>query len=254
MKQRVGQLVGGGDRGHALARHLPLALACRILRRHAELVGLKSNFTILDTDDQLRLLRQIIQAENIDEKRWPPRLLAGLIDRWKNRALAPERVPSAEGERLRPPRRRALRRVPGAAADAERLRLRRPAAARRHHPAGQPGRAGEVPALVPLHPRRRVPGHQRRPVPVAAAARRRRTQHLLRRRRRPVDLRLARRRGRQHPALREGLPRRQGDPARAELPLDPAHPRRRLRRDRRQREPARQDPVDRRPPRARRSG
>ena len=50
-------------------------------------MGLKSNFTILDTDDQLRLLKQLIQAENIDDKRWPARLLAGLIDRWKNRAL-----------------------------------------------------------------------------------------------------------------------------------------------------------------------
>ncbi len=72
------------------------SLSVKILRRHAELVGLKSSFTILDTDDQLRLLKQLIAAANIDEKRWPARLLAGIIDGWKNRALTPDRVPSSE--------------------------------------------------------------------------------------------------------------------------------------------------------------
>jgi DNA helicase II / ATP-dependent DNA helicase PcrA len=95
MKSRVGQLVGGVIEGMPWLGTFH-SLSVRILRRHAELVGLKSTFTILDTDDQIRLLRQIVQAANIDEKRWPPRLLAGLIDGWKNRALPPERVPSAE--------------------------------------------------------------------------------------------------------------------------------------------------------------
>ncbi len=72
------------------------SLSVKILRRHAELVGLKSNFTILDTDDQLRLLKQLISANNIDEKRWPARMMAGIIDSWKNRALTPDRVPSSE--------------------------------------------------------------------------------------------------------------------------------------------------------------
>lgn len=72
------------------------ALSVKILRRHAELVGLKPNFTILDTDDQIRLLKQLIAAANIDEKRWPARLLASLIDGWKNRAWTPEKVPSSE--------------------------------------------------------------------------------------------------------------------------------------------------------------
>src|SRR3989338_5952120 len=72
------------------------SISVKILRRHAEFVGLKSNFTILDTDDQLRLLKQLVQAANIDEKRWPPRLLAGIIDTWKNRALTPDRVPASE--------------------------------------------------------------------------------------------------------------------------------------------------------------
>lgn len=72
------------------------AIGVKLLRRHAELVGLKSNFTILDTDDQIRLLKQIILAENIDEKRWPARQLAHIIDGWKNRAWAPDAVPAAE--------------------------------------------------------------------------------------------------------------------------------------------------------------
>ncbi len=95
MKTRVGQLVGGVIEGMPWLGTFH-SLSVRVLRRHAELVGLKANFTILDTDDQLRLLRQIIQAESIDEKRWPPRLLASLIDGWKNRALSPDRVPSSE--------------------------------------------------------------------------------------------------------------------------------------------------------------
>jgi DNA helicase-2/ATP-dependent DNA helicase PcrA len=72
------------------------SISVKILRRHAELAGLKSNFTILDTDDQIRLMKQIIAAANIDEKRWPARQLAGLIDNWKNRALGPEQVPSSD--------------------------------------------------------------------------------------------------------------------------------------------------------------
>ncbi|MEY1556029.1 ATP-dependent helicase [Yoonia sp. R2331] len=72
------------------------AICVKQLRRHAEMVGLKSNFTILDSDDQLRLMKQLIIAAGIDEKRWPPRMLAGIIDGWKNRALTPENVPVAD--------------------------------------------------------------------------------------------------------------------------------------------------------------
>ena len=72
------------------------SISAQILRQHAELVGLKSSFTILDTDDQVRLCKQIVQAENLDPKRWTPRNLAGLIDGWKNRALTPDKVPSEE--------------------------------------------------------------------------------------------------------------------------------------------------------------
>ncbi|MEM6487776.1 MAG: UvrD-helicase domain-containing protein [Pseudomonadota bacterium] len=68
----------------------------KILRKHAELVGLKSTFTILDTDDQIRLIKQLLVAEQVDDKRWPPRLLASMLDRWKNRALTPDKVPADE--------------------------------------------------------------------------------------------------------------------------------------------------------------
>ena len=72
------------------------ALAARILRRHAEAVGLTSSFTILDSDDQLRLLKQVVAAANIDERRWPARALQGQIERWKDRGLTPEKVPAGE--------------------------------------------------------------------------------------------------------------------------------------------------------------
>ena len=73
------------------------SIGAKILRRHAELVGLKNDFTILDTDDQIRLMKQIIAAADIDEKRWPARLLASMIDGWKNRGLTPADVSAGEG-------------------------------------------------------------------------------------------------------------------------------------------------------------
>ena len=72
------------------------SVSAKLLRRHAELVGLKSNYTILDTDDQIRLMKQLIEAAGIDHKRWPARMLAGIIDGWKNKALTPDKVPVAD--------------------------------------------------------------------------------------------------------------------------------------------------------------
>ncbi|PZQ96847.1 MAG: DNA helicase II [Cereibacter sphaeroides] len=95
MKDRVGRMLGHAAEGMPWMGTFH-SISVRILRRHAELVGLKSNFTILDSDDQLRLLKQLVSAANIDEKRWPARMLAGLIDSWKNRALTPAKVPSSE--------------------------------------------------------------------------------------------------------------------------------------------------------------
>ena len=96
MKERVGKMVGQVVEGMPWLGTFH-SIGARILRRHAELVGLKSDFTILDTDDQIRLLKQLIAAENIDEKRWPGRMLANMIDGWKNRGLLPDMVPAGEG-------------------------------------------------------------------------------------------------------------------------------------------------------------
>ncbi|MDE3080095.1 MAG: UvrD-helicase domain-containing protein, partial [Paracoccaceae bacterium] len=95
MKDRVSRLLGAAIEGMPWMGTFH-SICVKMLRRHAELVGLKSSFTILDTDDQIRLLKQVISVANIDEKRWPARQLAGLIDHWKNRAWTPEKVPASE--------------------------------------------------------------------------------------------------------------------------------------------------------------
>ena len=95
MKHRVSDLIGGAVEGMPWLGTFH-AIGVKILRRHAELVDLKPSFTVLDTDDQIRLIKQLLAAENIDEKRWPARLLAAMIDGWKNRGLVPKRVPDGE--------------------------------------------------------------------------------------------------------------------------------------------------------------
>ena len=92
---RVERLIGRSAAGLWLGTFH--AIAARILRRHAELVGLNPDFTILDTDDQIRLLKQIIQAADIDEKRWPARTLSIIIQRWKDRGLTVDKVAGADG-------------------------------------------------------------------------------------------------------------------------------------------------------------
>jgi DNA helicase-2/ATP-dependent DNA helicase PcrA len=95
MKERIGALIGGVVEGMQWLGTFH-SIGARMLRRHAELVGRKSNFTIIDTDDQIRLMKQLLEAENIDEKRWPARTLAAMIDGWKNRGLRPDDVPDGE--------------------------------------------------------------------------------------------------------------------------------------------------------------
>src|SRR5215831_12957983 len=95
MKLRLGQMLGQAVEGMAWLGTFH-SIGGRILRFHAEMAQLKSNFTVLDVDDQVRLLKQLLQAEDIDDKRWPARMLAGLIDGWKNRGLAPSQVPAGE--------------------------------------------------------------------------------------------------------------------------------------------------------------
>ena len=97
MRERVGRLVGDAVEGMPWLGTFH-AIGARMLRRHAELVGLQANFTILDTDDQLRLLKQMIVAADLDEKRWPARQLGGMIDGWKNRGLTPADLDAGESE------------------------------------------------------------------------------------------------------------------------------------------------------------
>jgi DNA helicase-2/ATP-dependent DNA helicase PcrA len=110
MRERIAALIGPESEG---LRWLGTfhSVAAQILRRNAELVGLKSSFTILDDDDQERLLKQLLEAENIDQKRWPPRMLAGLIDHWKNRGWTPEKLPATENAAFASNRGQALYRL-----------------------------------------------------------------------------------------------------------------------------------------------
>jgi DNA helicase-2/ATP-dependent DNA helicase PcrA len=95
MKHRIGVLVGEAVEGMPWLGTFH-SIGVKLLRRHAELAGLRSDFTILDTDDQIRLIRQLIQAEGLDDKRWPPRQFAQMIDGWKNKGLGPDEI--AEGD------------------------------------------------------------------------------------------------------------------------------------------------------------
>lgn len=95
MKERVGHMVGEIVEGMPWLGTFH-AIGVKILRRHAEMIGLKSDFTILGVDDQIRLIKQLIEAEKLDEKRWPARVFAQIVDGWKNRGLTPEQVPAGE--------------------------------------------------------------------------------------------------------------------------------------------------------------
>ncbi|MEY2928228.1 MAG: hypothetical protein RL367_2705 [Pseudomonadota bacterium] len=98
MRERVGRIIGD-----TAVEGMPWlgtfhSICAKMLRRHAELVGLHSNFTILDTDDQLRVMKQLIQAASLDEKRWTARVLGGLIDQWKNKGLTPDQITPGDSE------------------------------------------------------------------------------------------------------------------------------------------------------------
>jgi ATP-dependent DNA helicase UvrD/PcrA len=95
MKDRVSEIVGQIVEGMPWLGTFH-SIGVKILRRHAEMVGLKNNFTILDVDDQIRVIKQLLEAEKLDEKRWPARVFAMLLDGWKNRGLTPEQVPAGE--------------------------------------------------------------------------------------------------------------------------------------------------------------
>ena len=169
MKHRVGDIVGHVVEGMPWLGTFH-SIGVKILRRHAEMVGLKPDFTILDVDDQIRLLKQLLAAENIDEKRWPGRVLAMLIDGWKNRGLTPEQVPAGEAAAFANGKGLKLyKALSGAAENPQRRRLRRFAAGK-HPPVPRAARgAAAVSGPLQIHSGRRISGHQRRAVSVAAA-------------------------------------------------------------------------------------
>src|SRR5476649_2929339 len=95
MKIRIGAMVGQIVEGMPWLGTFH-SIGVKILRRHAELVGLKTNFTILDVDDKIRVIKMLLEAEKLDEKRWPARVFAMILDGWKNRGLTPDQVPAGE--------------------------------------------------------------------------------------------------------------------------------------------------------------
>ena len=205
MRERLERMLGRVARAIWI---LTFHSACgRILRREAQRLGYRSNFTIYDQADQVRLVKQCLEELERDPKRFTPRGIHSVISREKNNLVGPVAVPRARLVVLRPDRRRRLRAVPAQALRVERGRLRRPALPDRRRARALPRGARALAQGVPLHPRRRVPGHEPRAVPAAAAARVRAPQPLRRRRRRPVDLRVPRGRHPQHPRLRARLPR-----------------------------------------------
>ena len=100
MRERAEKLIGDEAQSLRWLGTFPTPSPAQILRRHAELVGLESSFTIIDTDDTLRLLKQVIESEGIDTKRWTPRFMHGLIDNWKNRAQTPDKIPAKDAHQF----------------------------------------------------------------------------------------------------------------------------------------------------------
>jgi DNA helicase-2/ATP-dependent DNA helicase PcrA len=144
MKERIGILVGEAVEGMPWLGTFH-SIGVKILRRHAELAGLRSDFTILDTDDQIRLLKQVIQAEGLDDKRWAPRTFAQMIDGWKNKGFGPKDIPEGDARAFANGKGRELFQ-----AYQDRLktlnacRFRRPALPPDPHLPRQPGRAGRI--------------------------------------------------------------------------------------------------------------
>ena len=232
MRSRLEDLLGHVARAIWI---LTFHAACgRILRREAPRLGYKSNFTIYDQADQVRLTKDCLEELERDPKRFVPRGIHAQISNAKNQLVSPEEYLTARPVVLRPDRRRRLRPLPAAHARVERDGLRRPAHAHGRGARALPRGPQALAEGVPLRPRRRVPGHEPRAVPAAPAARRRARERLRRWGPGPVDFRVPRSRHPQHPRVRARLPRHEAHRARAELPLDEHRPPRRERRHREQ--------------------
>ena len=200
MRERVGELVGRSVRAMWVTTfHSSCA---RMLRADAERLGYSRSFTIYDQSDSLRMLKRCLRELGVDPKRYPPRAIQLEDLRRQEPADRLRHVRGNAGQRLRGGRRRSLPALREADARGQRDGLRRPPGPHGQRPGAVRGGPRALAPHLPPRPRRRVPGHQPRPVPAAAAARRRARQPDGGRRRGPVDLRLPPRRHPQHPRLR----------------------------------------------------
>lgn len=98
MKNRIYNILGDMNRNIMSWMGTFHSLGVKILRYNADLVGLSSKFTIISTDDSIKLLKQIFLDEGIDIKKYPPKNFAKIIDNWKNRALTPDDLPDSEAK------------------------------------------------------------------------------------------------------------------------------------------------------------
>ena len=232
MVERVETLLGGRPQGGFVGTFHRFAL--QLLRNHPREVGLPQRFAIADDDDQRRTIEGVLKRLEVPTERLTARAARSRISAAKNALLTPKQMAAA----ARFPDQMLLAEVfegyQAALTSAGRGRLRRHAAAL--GPPARPGGGDPQGAgrPLPLGAGRRVPGHQRGAGAPAQAAHRQAPEPHRGRRRGPVDLPLARRPGREHPALRPDLPRRQGRHPRAQLPLRRADPARRRGGDRQQ--------------------
>ena len=242
MRDRVEALVGRSARAMWVTT---FHSACaRMLRADAERLGYSRGFTIYDESDSLRMLKRCLKRAAGRPETLPAALdpLADLRreeQTGRRRGLCP-----GPGQHLRGGRRRGLRPLRETDGRSQRDGLRRPARANRQRAGALPRGEGALAANLPPHPRRRVPGHQPRPVPATAAFGFRARKSDGCRRRRPVNLRLQARRHPQHPRLRARFSRSRGGEARAELPLDADDPLRRQRGRRAQPPAAAEETLD----------
>ena len=202
------------------------AACARMLRAHADKLGYTRRFTIYDQADARRLIKRCLDELGIDPKRFTPASIHNQISDAKNKLHDADSYAQMVGSFFEQTVADVYRDLRARAAPDERDGLRRPARARGQRARAVPGGPRSLRRHLPPRARRRVPGHQPRPVPLAPAARRGAAEPDGGRRRRPVDLRLPRRRHPQHPRVRGHVPRRARGQARAELPLDADDPRR----------------------------
>ena len=180
MKERIGQLIGSVVEGMQWLGTFH-SIGAKILRQHAELVDLNRDFTILDTDDQIRLIKQILSAENIDEKRWPARQLAAMIDSWKNKGANAQTCGAIFGRRLcQWPIYRPLCAISATPSHAQRGRLWRPHLREPQPAQRQSGCSCPISSPISLHHGRRISRHKCGTVFVVAPACPGTQKHLLR--------------------------------------------------------------------------